>query len=229
MRGQGCTRRASLGLLCAAPGLLLAAGQTAVSPAGGGPTPSLDPVSEPGSRSLFDGRTLGEWKPVAFGGDGDISVVDGAIRLGRGNDLTGVVWTGTLPGPSYRLALEAMRVDGTDFFCAPTFPAGGSHCTLVVGGWGGGVVGLSSLDGLDASENETSRAMQFENRRWYRVAIDVTPARIGATIDTETVVDVDITGREVDIRAELSLCRPLGLATWRTTGAVRRIVLTERS
>ena len=27
---------------------------------------------------------------------------------------------------------------------------------LIVGGWGGTVVGLSSIDGMDASENETT-------------------------------------------------------------------------
>src|SRR6187200_30904 len=43
--------------------------------------------------SLFDGKSLGAWKPVSFGGEGDVAVVNGAIRLERGNDLTGVVWT----------------------------------------------------------------------------------------------------------------------------------------
>ena len=91
---------------------------------------------------LFDGKTLGAWKPVVFGGEGEVSIIDGAIRLERGNDLTGVVWTGKLPGPSFRLQMEARRLDGSDFFCAVTVPVGGSHCTFVVGGWGGTVGGI---------------------------------------------------------------------------------------
>ena len=56
----------------------------------------------------------------------------------------------------YEVTLEAMRVDGNDFFCGMTFPAGKDPCTLIVGGWGGTVVGLSSINGMDASENETT-------------------------------------------------------------------------
>lgn len=176
--------------------------------------------------SLFDGRMLGHWQPVVFGGDGEVRVVDGTIRLERGNDLTGVVWTGPQPGPSYHLSLDAMRLDGTDFFCGLTFPVAGSHCTFIVGGWGGGLVGLSNLEGLDASENETGRGMRLQDRRWYRVAVDVTPAHVRATLDGDVVADLPLEGRTLDVRAEVTLCTPLGLATWRTTGAFRAMTLT---
>ena len=53
-------------------------------------------------------------------------IVNGAIRLERGNDLTGVVWTGKVPGPSFRVQMEAMRLDGSDFFCAVTVPVAGT-------------------------------------------------------------------------------------------------------
>lgn len=205
------TRRQSLALLGAAP-LLLAGAR---------------PVDEP-PRPLFDGKTLGSWKSVAFGGEGAVSVVDGAIRLERGNDLTGIVWSGALPGPDFRIAMEARRVDGSDFFCAVTVPVAGSHCTFVVGGWGGTVVGFSSLDGLDASENETSRGMRLEDRRWYRVAVDVTPTHIKGLIDDEVVAEAALKGRVVDVRVEMLLCRPLGIASWRTTSDIRAITLQER-
>ncbi len=179
-------------------------------------------------RPLFDGRTLGKWKPVNFGGEGEVSVVDGAIRLERGNDLTGVVWTGDLPGPSFRLAMEARRLDGTDFFCTVTVPAGGSYCSFVVGGWGGSVVGFSSLDGLDASENETSRGMRLEDDRWYRVAVDVTPSHIRGLVDDEVVAEAALAGRDVDVRIEMLPCRPIGIASWRTTSDIRNITLDDR-
>jgi hypothetical protein len=180
-------------------------------------------------RPLFDGRTLGAWKPVSFGGEGEVSVVDGAIRLERGNDLTGIVWTGEVPGASFRIEMEARRIDGSDFFCTVTVPVAGSFCSFVVGGWGGGVVGFSSLDGLDASENETSRGMRFEDRRWYRVAVDVTPSHIKGLIDEQVVAEAALAGREVDVRIEMLPCRPLGIASWRSTSDIRAITLEERA
>ena len=179
--------------------------------------------------SMFDGETLGAWKPIVFGGEGEVAIVNGAIRLDRGNDLTGVVWTGKLPGPSYRLQMEAMRVDGSDFFCAVTVPVGRSHCTFVVGGWGGTVVGFSSLDGLDASENETSHTVTFENHHWYQVAVDVTPTHIKGLIDGKVVAEAAIAGRDVDVRIEMLPCRPIGLASWRTVSDIRSITLEERA
>lgn len=205
------SRREAIGLLAASPWLLHAMGEAS------------DPVS------LFDGKVLGAWKPVAFGGEGAVSVVNGAIRLERGNDLTGVVWTGKVPGPSFRVDMEAMRVDGSDFFCAVTVPVARSYCSFVVGGWGGTVVGFSSLDGLDASENETSRGLPLADGRWYRIGVDVTPDRIQGLVDDTVVAEAKLAGREVDVRIEMLPCRPLGIASWRTTSDIRAITLQERS
>ena len=60
-----------------------------------------------------------------------------------------MTWTKDFPKTDNELSLEAMRADGTDFSCGLTFPVGSSPCTLIVGGGGGSVVGLSSLDGPD--------------------------------------------------------------------------------
>jgi len=195
----------------------------------GVPLAALGARAEDAPRSLFDGKSLGLWKPVNFGGEGEVTVVNGAIHLERGNDLTGVVWTGALPGASFRLAMEARRVDGTDFFCTVTVPAAGSFCSFVVGGWGGGVVGFSSLDGLDASENETTRGMRLEDDRWYRVSVDVTPSHIKGLIDDAVVAEAALEGREVDVRVEMMPCRPIGMASWRTTSDIRAITLHERA
>ena len=43
---------------------------------------------------LFDGSQLGKWEQTSFGGEGPVSVVDGAIVLGMGDPLTGITWTG---------------------------------------------------------------------------------------------------------------------------------------
>ena len=176
-----------------------------------------------GETSLFDGKTLGQWEITDFGGQGDVYVKDGSIILERGNYITGITWTGPLVRTNYEIDLDAMRVSGNDFFCGLTFPVGDRPCTLILGGWGGRLCGLSSIDGFDASENETTQFIPFENGRWYHVFLRVTPENIEAWLDNDQIVNIDITDRDIDIRIEVELSQPLGIATWRTTGAVRNI------
>lgn len=172
--------------------------------------------------SMFDGRTMTGWKETDFAGRGEVTVEDGKLVLGFGV-MTGVTWTNDVPKMNYEISLEAMRVDGSDFFCGLTFPVGEKPCSLIVGGWGGGVVGLSSLDGMDAANNETTRYINFERGKWYSVRVRVESKKIQAWIDKDKVVDVDTTDRQVSIRPEVELSRPLGVATWSTTGALRKI------
>lgn len=172
---------------------------------------------------LFDGRTLGQWDQTSFGGEGPVSVQEGAIILAMGDPLTGVTWTGAPLPAEYEIALEAARLAGSDFFCGLTFPVRPSHCSLILGGWGGTTVGLSSLDGLDASENETTREMRFEDRRWYRVRVGVTATHIRAWLDDEAIVDVATAGRRIGIRPEVEPSRPLGVACFRTRAGLRDI------
>jgi hypothetical protein len=174
-------------------------------------------------RPLFDGRALGGWKPTAFGGEGEVSIVDGTIQIGMGADLSGITWTEAFPKQSYELALEAQRVDGSDFFCGLTFPVGDDPLSLIVGGWGGGVVGLSSIDGQDAARNDTTLFRAFETGRWYAVRVRVTPERIVCCLDEEGVIDQPLEGRKLSIRPEVTASLPLGIATYSTTARVRNI------
>jgi hypothetical protein len=188
------------------------------------PAPGESPPPEdPSSRSLFDGRTLGGWDVLSFGGDGVVAVEDGCLALGLGEHLTGVRWTGGLPASPYEITLEAMRVEGGDFFCGLTFPIAGSCASLIVGGWGGGVCGLSSLDGFDASENETTSYRQFESGTWYPVRLRVSGTRIDAWVGGEQIVGIDTAGKRVGTRIEVDPCKPLGFASWRTKAALRNI------
>ncbi len=173
--------------------------------------------------SLFDGKTLGGWKPSEFGGTDDIEVEDGRLIIGFADGCNGVTWTKDFPKLDYELSLEAMRVDGTDFFCGLTFPVGASPCSLIVGGWGGSVVGLSSLDGQDAAHNDTTRTMTFKRGVWYRIRLRVTKERSQAWIDDKQAVDADTKDRKLSIRLEVERSKPLGIASWCTTAALRDI------
>lgn len=178
-------------------------------------------------RPLFDGATLDGWEETSFGGEGLIHVKDGAIVLEFGEPMTGVTYARDVPRMDYELQLEARRVSGSDFFCGLTFPVGDTHISLVLGGWGGALVGLSNLDGEDASGNETTQYVRFEDGRWYTVRVRVTGDRIQAWLDDGRIIDVATAGRRIDTRPEMLLSRPLGIASYRTRAAIRAIRVRE--
>ncbi len=201
-------------------------------------------AAEPGPwRELFNGRDLEGWKRTEYVRPGEIRVLEAdrpadappgapagpAIYLGAGDDLTGITYTNPAPTMNYEVRLDAMRVSGGDFFCGLTLPYGTNCFTLVVGGWGGTIVGISSIDGLDASENETSLTRDFETGRWYSLSVRVMPGRIEADLDGKQVIAADVAGRRVHMRpGEIEIAVPLAISTWRTAGAVRGIRLRER-
>ena len=138
--------------------------------------------------------------------------------------MTGITWAGSFPRTGYEVRFEGARLKGGDFFASLTFPVGDSHCTWVTGGWGGDIVGLSSLDGWDASDNETRTYFNFETGRWYAFRLRVTDDRITAWIDNQQIINVAITGRSVELRfGEIKLSAPFGFASYATTGGLRKI------
>ena len=180
-------------------------------------------ADKPAWQPLFDGKSLDGWKAAEFGGEGEVTVKDGRILMQMGNSLTGITYDGkaALPKSNYEIELEAMRVEGIDFFCGLTFPVGESHCSFIVGGWAGAVVGLSSIDDKDASENDTTKYMTFKSDQWYRIRVRVTDENISAWIDDKQVVDQNIKDRKITTRNEVDLSKPLGLSAWQTTSAIR--------
>lgn len=183
-------------------------------------------AAEPEWKPIFDGKTLAGWKATEFSGGGEVAVKDGLLTIGAGNDLAGVNFTGAMPKMNYELVLEAQRVDGGDFFCGLTFPYGDTHCTFIVGGWGGALVGLSSIDGNDASENETSKSKKFEKGHWYKIRVRVTEAKIEAWIDEEQLLNVETKDKKITMRpGEIEMSKPCGIATFRTQAAFREIKL----
>lgn len=177
------------------------------------------------SSFLFNGYNLDGWEIANFGPQGPVYVSGDAVILGMGDGCTGITWKGDFPLSGYEVTLEAKRVDGNDFFCGITFPAGDMPCTLIIGGWGGTVVGLSCINGYDASENETTRLMSFQKDTWYHIGLKVVDGTILASIDSVPVVNFTIGTKRLSVRPEVELSRPFGIASWRTTAAIRNIRL----
>ena len=196
--------------------LLAVALLLAASPAGQG-SPQGEWIS------LFDGKSLSGWKETAFTGHGKARAENGMMVLGAGAPMTGLTYTGAFPKSNYEVRFEAQRIEGGDFFASLTFPVKDSFCTWVTGGWGGDIVGLSSIDGWDAADNETRAYLNFENGRWYSFRLQVTDARIQAWIDEKPIIDVKIEGREIGLRfGEMKLSAPFGFASYLTTGGIRK-------
>jgi hypothetical protein len=190
-------------------------------------TPAAEPATpaaKPAWQSLFDGKTLAGWKAADFAAKGKLTVTDGELRLSPGEPATGIVRDGEPPARmNYEIELEAMRTEGHDFFCGLTFPVNKDPCTLICGGWGGTLVGLSSIDDLDASENQTATMRDFKEKTWYKIRLRVTKTHITAWIDDQQVIEQEITGRKISIRMEVEPCVPLGISTWHTGTAIRKI------
>ena len=215
---------------CSAPRLAKNSGTTnRINDTSNADVPSEKAVGSPW-RTLLNGKDLAGWTETKFGGAGEPVVENQKLVIAMGAGLSGVNWTNpaAIPKIDYELELEAMKLEGNDFFCGLTFPVAETSCTLVVGGWGGSVVGLSSIDGLDASENETTKNLYFEPKRWFRIGLTVTGNRITVKIDGDKVMELDTTGKKIDLRhGEIYLSKPLGLATYQTSAAFKNIRIRE--
>lgn len=176
-------------------------------------------------KPLFDGKSMQGWRETQFTGRGKTRVDAGNLILGAGSPMTGITLAATPPfQTNYEVRFDAQRGQGGDFFASLTFPVGDQFLTWVTGGWGGDIVGISSIDGWDASDNETRSYYNFESGRWYSFRLQVTPDRIRAWINEEQVVNVSIAGRELSLRrGEIQLSKPFGFASYNTEGLLRKI------
>lgn len=179
-------------------------------------------------QSLFDGTTLEGWKVLdrnCFDAHGKVRVADAAIVLEAGEPATGIAYQRELPNRGYEVELEAKRADGSDFFCGLTFPVDDSFCTLIVGGWGGSVIGLSNVDHLHAGENETTHYGDFKQDQWYKIRLRVAKKKIEVWIDNERLIELKTADRKLSIWWEQEPARPMGIATWNTKAALRNLRL----
>jgi hypothetical protein len=176
--------------------------------------------------SMFNGHDLTGWKRTDFGGGSEPAVENGRILIPMSASLGGVNWTNLagFPTTNYEMEFDAMKIDGSDFFCGLTFPVGDTHCSFILGGWGGGVVGISSIDGQDASSNETTTSLYLERNRWFPIRLRVTTDKIMVWVDGKPVVDLETADKKITMRyGEIEMSKPLGIATYQTTAAFRNL------
>lgn len=188
------------------------------------------PAELPSTVRLFNGRDLAGWSVIDkydFARHGEITVEDDAVVLGAGTPASGIRIAGDFPRMNYEVALEAKRIEGSDFFCGITFPVGDDYLSLVLGGWGGGTTGISNLDNLSAIENATTGFQEFEQNRWYRIRLRVTDEKVETWVDDEQIVDVEHRKHKLSIWWEQEPVRPFGIASWYTKSALRNIRLTR--
>ena len=179
---------------------------------------------------LFNGSNLNDWEQTDYAGKGKVIIDEnGSLVLEMGAELSGVHWKGEpLPVVNYEILFKAKRTMGSDFFCGLTFPFKQSHATLILGGWGGSLIGISSIDDFDASENETGDAYIFEDNQWYDIRLRVTDSEIYVWINDEQVIDCEVEGRKVAMRfGEIEMSVPLGICTYATTGVIREVLLKK--
>lgn len=165
---------------------------------------------------------------------GGITRETDGFTLKEGSPMTGIVFPSWLkdgmPVADYAINYEAMRVSGGDFFGSVTFPVRDekTFITFVLGGWGGSQIGISCIDGYDASENTTGSSQRFENGRWYRIRIEVRAEEIKVLLDERPIILTNIAGRTLGLRSgEIDQCVPFGFATYGTVGRVRACVVEK--
>jgi len=186
--------------------------------------PAVQDVPE-GWKSLFDGKTLNGWEIVRLGGEGEPFVKDGKLILPitYSGYITGVSWVGdSLPVNNYAFYFEARRTEGIDFFATLSFPYNDTFASLILGGWSGIIVGISSIDGWDASENETTRRLFLEDKQWYQIELRVTPDSIRAFIDTQPVIELSTVGKKIHLRPG-TYATSFTFMSYQTTGEIRNI------
>lgn len=186
----------------------------------------------PAQWKLFDGKSLDNWEPVDIGGSGEVTLEGGQMVIAQGDSLSGVVYkkAAELPLTNYEITLQAKRLQGVDFFCGLTFPVGKiDRCaSLILGGWGGSVTGISSIDDLDAANNATGSYQRYDDDTWYSVRLRVTPTNLSAWVNDKQVVDIDIKDRKVSLRpGPMEAYAPLSLTTYNTMAAIRNVVLRK--
>ncbi|MGK0185545.1 MAG: hypothetical protein ACI9R3_001323 [Verrucomicrobiales bacterium] len=153
---------------------------------------------------------------------------DDSCRLPAGEPFSAIRYEGPwdLPVTDYEITYDARRIEGADFFAALTFPVNSlkTCATFIPGGWGGSVTGISCIDGINASANETTSTFNYAVDQWYTFRIEVRPDMMKVWNGTAIIAKVPLAGKTISLRpGDIEHCAPLGLSSYMTTGDVRNL------
>lgn len=183
------------------------------------------------TKPLFNGKDLTGWRKADLSTSGEVKALpNGIIECGIGHSLSGIVYTNKFPTMNYELSIEGMRKEGSDFFIALTIPVETSFCTVIIGGWGGGLCGISSFDGNDAANNQWGEGLLLKDNEWYNLKVRVTPGVIQIALNKDLYtarVEFDDCKRLSLRYGEIEETVPLGLATYETKALWRNFTMTE--
>ncbi len=182
------------------------------------------PVKEDGKgwMPLLEKSSMEGWEKTNFGGEGKVDFNDqGELVFEVGEPMTGITYKKDFPKENFEIRWEANRLSGSDFLAGLTFPVGEEHCSFICGGWGGGLIGISSIDGNDASENQTTQFQNLKNKQWYKFVVRVDAQEIRVKMDDKEIIKIPRKGKSFSVRGEVRASRPLGYAVFRSQVAVR--------
>jgi len=188
--------------------------------------PEASPVNSE-RQLLWKGDRFEDWTVTEFGSQREVKPIeDGGFEIEAGYPLSGVHSTAfDWPQGNYELEWEFQRVEGNDFPCCLTFPVKDSHCSVVIGGWGGTLVGLSCIDGKDAAHNQTAKHMVFENGKWYQARLRVEGNQIRCWIGDKEIISLDVGEQKLSVRNEVQLSQPMGICCFETKARIRKFRL----
>jgi hypothetical protein len=107
------------------------------------------------------------------------------------------------------------------------FPVNEDYCSFVAGGWGGSTIGLSSVDGMYAAENETGTYKSFDEKTYYQFKLRVSEHAITASIDGKEYVNLKTKGRKLSLHPAMEPAKPLGISCYATVAGVKDIQFRE--
>lgn len=175
-----------------------------------------------GWKPLLPKKGLKGWEVTDFGSEGKVSRDGELLVLEMGDPLNGINYTKKdFPTDNFEISVEAKRIEGSDFLCGLTFPVKDEFCSLIAGGWGGGLVGLSSVDGFDASENATTTYHEFDNGKWYHFKLRVDQEFIRVWIDDKEFFRQEREDHEFSTRIEVYASQPLGFCAFQSKVAIK--------
>jgi hypothetical protein len=175
---------------------------------------------------VFDGKSFKGWKPfikTKYETGGTVEVKNGAVHLATGQPYSAVMWEGGFPRTNYEVELKAKKIDGNDIFCGLLFPVGTNYCTMILGGWGNSVIGLSCVNYMAAADNETAVIKSFRANEWYDVKLRVTPEKIEAWVEGEQLIDLELAEKTITPYFGLEMFAPFGFFTFETSAAAKDI------